>query len=88
MWSVAAAIEDTMVVSLIGEEWSPKIPPESAAATKGARGRPRVAAAGIDDVVLVAGKGHENYQIIGGEKLTWDDRAALREAWSAREASA
>jgi UDP-N-acetylmuramoyl-L-alanyl-D-glutamate--2,6-diaminopimelate ligase len=47
-----------------------------------------VAAARVDDVVLVAGKGHENYQLIGAEKLAWDDRVALREAWSAREASA
>ena len=42
-----------------------------------------VAAEG-DDVVLVAGKGHENYQVIGTEKSPWDDRVALREAWAAR----
>ena len=38
-------------------------------------------AAGPDDVVLVCGKGHETYQIIGTEKLPWDDREVLREAW-------
>lgn len=35
-------------------------------------------------VLLVAGKGHETYQIFGTEKHTWDDRVALRQAWSAR----
>jgi hypothetical protein len=46
MWSVAAAIEEMMVVSEIGEEWSPKTPPERAAATKGETGRPSVIEAG------------------------------------------
>ena len=40
MWSVAAAIDETMVVSLMGETWSPKTPPASAAATKGESGSP------------------------------------------------
>jgi UDP-N-acetylmuramoyl-L-alanyl-D-glutamate--2,6-diaminopimelate ligase len=42
-----------------------------------------LAAAHGHDVVLVAGKGHENYQAIGDRKLHWDDRVALREAWAA-----
>ena len=29
------------------------------------------------DVVLVAGKGHEDYQIVGGEKRAWSDREAV-----------
>ena len=33
------------------------------------------------DVVLVAGKGHENYQIIGTEKHHFDDREELRKAF-------
>jgi UDP-N-acetylmuramoyl-L-alanyl-D-glutamate--2,6-diaminopimelate ligase len=35
-----------------------------------------------EDVLLVAGKGHETYQIIGNERLNWDDREALRQAWA------
>jgi UDP-N-acetylmuramoyl-L-alanyl-D-glutamate--2,6-diaminopimelate ligase len=29
--------------------------------------------AGDDDIVLIAGKGHENYQLIGGERLAFSD---------------
>lgn len=32
-----------------------------------------------DDFLLIAGKGHENYQIIGTEKLPFDDRLVARE---------
>ncbi len=32
------------------------------------------------DVVLIAGKGHETYQVIGTEKHAFDDRAVAREA--------
>ena len=32
------------------------------------------------DVVLIAGKGHETYQIIGTEKIHFDDREVAREA--------
>ncbi|WP_224365220.1 UDP-N-acetylmuramoyl-L-alanyl-D-glutamate--2,6-diaminopimelate ligase [Hyalangium versicolor] len=37
-----------------------------------------------DDVVLVAGKGHEAYQIIGGEKKAFDDREASTKALASR----
>jgi UDP-N-acetylmuramoyl-L-alanyl-D-glutamate--2,6-diaminopimelate ligase len=41
-----------------------------------------IAEAADDDVVVIAGKGHEDYQIVGVEKLHFDDReeaaAALR----------
>ncbi|MBN1796142.1 MAG: UDP-N-acetylmuramoyl-L-alanyl-D-glutamate--2,6-diaminopimelate ligase [Sedimentisphaerales bacterium] len=30
-----------------------------------------------DDIILIAGKGHENYQIIGKEKLPFSDKAAV-----------
>ena len=32
------------------------------------------------DVVLIAGKGHENYQMIGNDKFDFDDRAVASEA--------
>ena len=34
------------------------------------------------DIILVAGKGHETYQIIGHEKHLFDDREVLREAFA------
>jgi UDP-N-acetylmuramyl tripeptide synthase len=40
--------------------------------------------AGADDVVLIAGKGHEKYQEIGGVTLPFDDVAVAREALETR----
>ena len=60
--------------------------------------RAAVAEATPGDVVLIAGKGHEDYQILGSEKIHFDDReeaaeaARLRQSFSladiAREAGA
>ncbi|MEM1436734.1 MAG: UDP-N-acetylmuramoyl-L-alanyl-D-glutamate--2,6-diaminopimelate ligase [Pseudomonadota bacterium] len=36
-------------------------------------------AAAPEDVVLVAGKGHEDYQEINGQRLAFDDRAVVRD---------
>ncbi len=38
-----------------------------------------VAMASTNDVVIIAGKGHENYQIIGTEKFHFDDREVAAE---------
>ncbi len=47
-----------------------------------------VARAAIGDIVVIAGKGHEDYQIIGNERLHFDDREEARAAIAAREAEA
>jgi UDP-N-acetylmuramoyl-L-alanyl-D-glutamate--2,6-diaminopimelate ligase len=45
-----------------------------------------LAAAGPDDVVLVAGKGHESYQEIQGRRLPFRDAGAVRAALEAQRA--
>jgi UDP-N-acetylmuramoyl-L-alanyl-D-glutamate--2,6-diaminopimelate ligase len=43
-----------------------------------------IANAGVDDLVLIAGKGHEDYQILGTTKVHFDDREEAETALRAR----
>lgn len=43
-----------------------------------------IADAAPDDTVLIAGKGHEDYQILGTDKIDFDDREHARAALAAR----
>lgn len=47
--------------------------------------RKAVTEARTNDVVIIAGKGHETYQIIGNEKFHFDDREVALEALKVRE---
>jgi UDP-N-acetylmuramoyl-L-alanyl-D-glutamate--2,6-diaminopimelate ligase len=40
-----------------------------------------VSLANKEDIILLAGKGHEKYQIINGEYLDFDDKAVLKETF-------
>jgi UDP-N-acetylmuramyl tripeptide synthase len=44
-----------------------------------------IAEARRGDVVIIAGKGHEDYQIIGTQTIRFDDREVAREALAARQ---
>ncbi len=46
-----------------------------------------IATANSDDLVLIAGKGHEDYQILGKQKVHFDDREEARNAIRQRLAS-
>ena len=37
------------------------------------------------DIIVIAGKGHEDYQIIGTEKHHFDDREEIRAAFASRK---
>ncbi|MCR9164352.1 MAG: UDP-N-acetylmuramoyl-L-alanyl-D-glutamate--2,6-diaminopimelate ligase [Nannocystaceae bacterium] len=47
-----------------------------------------VAQAADDDLVLIAGKGHEDYQVLGTEKIHFDDREHAQAALKRRSPSA
>ena len=64
---------DIIADILVGVRGPHTVEPDRARAIRAA-----VAAAGPEDVVLIAGKGHERYQIVGEARLPFDDRAVAR----------
>jgi UDP-N-acetylmuramoyl-L-alanyl-D-glutamate--2,6-diaminopimelate ligase len=54
---------------------------------RGAAIRLAITQAAPGDAVLVAGKGHEDYQIVGGERRAFSDQHAVREALAQRSAA-
>jgi len=71
------------VVAGIPAEAGAQVEPDRAAAIALAIG-----AAGPDDLVLIAGKGHEDYQILGTTKVHFDDREEAEKALRNRTAPA
>ena len=72
-----AEIIDAVVQGMSGE---PKVEPDRARAIFEAIGNAR-----CGDVVLIAGKGHEDYQEVAGERISFSDAAVARkalEAWA------
>jgi UDP-N-acetylmuramoyl-L-alanyl-D-glutamate--2,6-diaminopimelate ligase len=53
---------------------SPRIIRDRRAAIKTA-----IQTAATDDIVLIAGKGHEDYQQVGDERLPYSDREVVRQ---------
>jgi UDP-N-acetylmuramoyl-L-alanyl-D-glutamate--2,6-diaminopimelate ligase len=47
--------------------------------------RAAVTEAARDDVIVIAGKGHEDYQLVAGERLAFDDREEARAALEAAQ---
>jgi UDP-N-acetylmuramoyl-L-alanyl-D-glutamate--2,6-diaminopimelate ligase len=58
--------------------------PHEVHADRGCAIEAAIAGAHDDDVVLIAGKGHENYQEIAGERLAFSDAAAAQRALQGR----
>jgi UDP-N-acetylmuramoyl-L-alanyl-D-glutamate--2,6-diaminopimelate ligase len=69
-------------VALASTEQSYAVVPDRRAAIELA-----LSVAGPDDTVVIAGKGHEDYQIVGRERLPFDDRDEARRALARRGAA-
>ena len=63
------------ILTGFSQGYNPIIEPDRATAIKLG-----VALMEADDVLIIAGKGHEDYQIIGAKKYPFDDRAMARKA--------
>jgi UDP-N-acetylmuramoyl-L-alanyl-D-glutamate--2,6-diaminopimelate ligase len=46
-----------------------------------------ISAAQAGDIVLIAGKGHEDYQILGTNKIPFDDRVVVTQTLKLKESS-
>ena len=67
------------ILTGISSEFSPIVEENRAEAIKMA-----VQTASAGDVLIIAGKGHEDYQILGTEKIHFDDREQARNALTGR----
>jgi UDP-N-acetylmuramoyl-L-alanyl-D-glutamate--2,6-diaminopimelate ligase len=66
------------IVGGIAEQVDYEVVPDRAEAISRA-----VAISNEADIIVIAGKGHEDYQIVGTSRLDFDDRKAVREAFGA-----
>ena len=73
-------LERVKLVALDGRDRSYAVVPDRREAIAHA-----ISIARPEDTVILAGKGHEDYQIVGNVKLPFDDREQARRALSARE---
>jgi UDP-N-acetylmuramoyl-L-alanyl-D-glutamate--2,6-diaminopimelate ligase len=100
MGAIAARLADTVVVTSdnprtedpqrILDDVLAGIPAGTALQVEADRARAiasAVAEAGPDDLVLIAGKGHEDYQILGTTKVHFDDREEAEKALRQRAAA-
>lgn len=73
---------DAIVAEIVG---GMPDPPEAILPDRAEAIRHAIGQAGDYDVVVVAGKGHETYQILGPERHPFDDREVVREALLERQ---